>query len=299
MTRIISSTSSLAGVIDDVDIRRIRHPENQLRTSDYKVTELAISIRTKGLLQPIIVRMVRDHYEIVAGNRRYEACKSLGWRKLTCHVDELDDKEAFEISLVENIQRRTLNPVEEAKAFKAYVSEIGWGGVTELASKLGKSVSFVTKRIGLLRLPPEVLKSINESMISPSVAEELSFMKDNNIQSEFAKIIARRHLSLRTVRQMIESLNDNQVPLNTSPRNCDEIDEDALCQHPVKCLDKSIIALKIALNRIDAIINDSEDSSWFIAEILLQHRHMLHNQIDILLKERKKAQHKLTRSLLK
>jgi ParB family chromosome partitioning protein len=297
MSRIISGTSSFAGVIDDIDISKIRHPEHQLRTADYNVTELATSIRSRGLLQPIIVRMVRDHYEIVAGNRRYEACKRLGWRKLTCNIEELDDKEAFEVSLVENIQRRTLNPVEEAKAFKAYVSEFGWGGVTELASKLGKSPSFVAKRIALLRLPPQILESISESAISTSVAEELCFMKDNNKQSELAQIIAQRRLTLRTVRRIIESVSDDKRQKNISAFVRNKNDEYDLFQRTLRCLDKSIIVLKIALNRLDAIINGSEDNSWFTREILLQHRHMLHDQIDILLKEKKKAQHRFARLL--
>jgi ParB family transcriptional regulator, chromosome partitioning protein len=293
MSRVVSSTGSLLGVIDDIDITKIRHPKKQLRTSSYNVTELASSIKRNGLLQPIIVRMVRDHYEIVAGNRRYEACKSLGWRKVTCHIEELDDREAFEISLVENIQRRTLNPVEEAKAFKAYVSDLGWGGVTELASKLGKSVSFVTKRIGLLRLPPEVLESINESALSTSVAEELSSLKDNNKQTELAKIISERHLTLRRVRQLIEGIDDREER-NTLTLDCNIDNNVEAPGHQIrKSIDKSIIVLKIALNKIDAVINDSRDHSWLIQEILLHHRHILHDQIDILLKEKKKTEHRL------
>jgi ParB family chromosome partitioning protein len=303
MSRIISTTRSFAGVIDDIDIKKIKHPENQLRTGDYDVTELAASIKRRGLLQPIIVRMVGDHYEIVAGNRRYEACKRLKWRKITCHVEELDDKEAFEVSLVENIQRKTLNPVEEARAFKAYVSEFGWGGATELASKLGKSVSFVTKRIALLRLPSQMLESVSESTVSASVAEELCFVRDNSKQSELAQLIAQRHLTLRAVRQMIESINDDQrLKNNTSAlgrnKNDDDNEEEDLFQQTLRCFDKSIIVLKIALNRLDTIINGSEDSLWLTQEILLQHRHMLHNQIDILLKEKKKAQHRFARLVL-
>jgi ParB family chromosome partitioning protein len=303
MSRIISTTRSFAGVIDDIDIKKIKHPENQLRTGDYDVTELAASIKRRGLLQPIIVRMVGDHYEIVAGNRRYEACKRLKWRKITCHVEELDDKEAFEVSLVENIQRKTLNPVEEARAFKAYVSEFGWGGATELASKLGKSVSFVTKRIALLRLPSQMLESVSESTVSASVAEELCFVRDNSKQSELSQLIAQRHLTLRAVRQMIESINDDQrLKNNTSAlgrnKNDDDNEEEDLFQQTLRCFDKSIIVLKIALNRLDTIINGSEDSLWLTQEILLQHRHMLHNQIDILLKEKKKAQHRFARLVL-
>ena len=120
------------------------------------VEDLADSIKKIGLLQPIVVRTTEgsEGFEIVAGNRRYSACRQLGWRKITCHIVELDDKGAFEIALAENVQRQTLNPVEEGLAFRKYVNEFGWGGVSELAQKISESqlcmqtneVNRITKR---------------------------------------------------------------------------------------------------------------------------------------------------------
>jgi ParB family chromosome partitioning protein len=300
MSKVISSTRSLSGVIDDIDIGKIRHPKKQLRTGNYNAVELVASIRRNGLLQPIIVRMVTDHYyEIVAGNRRYKACKSLGWKKITCHVQDLDEKSAFEISLVENIQRKTLNPLEEAEAFKRYVIDFGWGGVSDLANRINKSVGFISKRLALLKLPREVLESINESTLSTSVAEELCFMKDSTKQSELAKIIAQRHLTLRRVREMIETIDDAEDRENTLVIDCDNNNNNQkdLGQQIQRSLDKSVIVLKVALNRLDAIINDSSDDLWLMQEILLQHRHILHEQIDILLKEKRKTERRLIRLL--
>ena len=74
-----------------------------------------------------------DSFEVVVGMRRYNACKCLGWKKSLCHIVELDDKEAFEFALTENIQRKTIDPLEEAHAFKAYVQDFGWGGISELS----------------------------------------------------------------------------------------------------------------------------------------------------------------------
>jgi ParB family chromosome partitioning protein len=119
-------------------MNKIRPPSNLVRgvsSDQLLIDELASSIRQNGLLQPIIVRMQDNSFEIVAGNRRYNACKRLGWRKILCHVVELEDREAFEFALTENIQRRTLDPLEEAKAFKVYVQDFGWGGVSALAAK--------------------------------------------------------------------------------------------------------------------------------------------------------------------
>jgi ParB family transcriptional regulator, chromosome partitioning protein len=111
ISRIGSSSALLLGVIEDISISRIRLSERCIRPPSVELGDLAISIRQKGLLQPILIRSKERGFEIIAGNRRYLACKSLGWRKVTCHVVELDDKQAFEVSMIENIQRKTLSPI--------------------------------------------------------------------------------------------------------------------------------------------------------------------------------------------
>jgi ParB family chromosome partitioning protein len=105
--------------------------------------ELAESIRQHGLLQPIVVRPMPQFYEVVAGNRRFAATKLLGLRKISCHLVDLSDREAYEIALVENLQHRTMNPMEEAIAFSQYVASHGWGGVTDLSKRIGRSQEFV------------------------------------------------------------------------------------------------------------------------------------------------------------
>src|SRR5207237_6558995 len=98
---------------------KLLHPSpNSLRKSLGDVSELTNSIREHGLLQPVLVRPHKNGFEIIAGNRRMSACKQLHWPKLPCYVTSLSDKEAFEASLIENIQRQTLEPLEEAEAFK-------------------------------------------------------------------------------------------------------------------------------------------------------------------------------------
>src|SRR5262245_21222213 len=107
--------------MDDIEINKITTSSLlQVRENLADISELATTINQKGLLQPLVVRTKADHYEIICGNRRYQACKKLGWKKITCHVLEIGDKEAYEISLIENIQRKTLSPIEEARGFKAY-----------------------------------------------------------------------------------------------------------------------------------------------------------------------------------
>ncbi len=274
-------------MIDDIPISKLRASRSQLRSSLQNVDELIDSIRHRGLLQPIVVRGSEDqYYQIIAGNRRYEACKRLCWRKITCNIVELDDKESFELALIENIQREKLNPVDEARAFKIYISDFGWGGVSELARKIGKSPSYVTKRIELLDLPQELIQSVVDSSVSPSVAQELFAIKDQAKQSELAHLIAQRHLSLRKVRELIDHANQNDYGCEIASHYQDREDR---IRRIERAFDKSITALKITLDRMSMIIGDIEDDNWAITQILLQHKNMINNQINILLKEKRKC----------
>ena len=166
MSRSFSSSPLILGLIEDIDVSSIKSSPYLYRNAMDDVSDLAESIQDKGVLQPILVRSRDSYYEIIAGHRRYKACKSLGWRKIICHVIELDDKEAFEVSLIENIQRKTLDPKEEALAFKDYVIKFGWGGISDLATKISKSTSYVQRRIKLLELPEDILDSLSNSLIS-------------------------------------------------------------------------------------------------------------------------------------
>jgi ParB family transcriptional regulator, chromosome partitioning protein len=268
------------GSIEDIDTSKIRQSKN-IRLKVFDTDELANSIKRKGLLQPILVRTMDGYFEVVAGNRRYCACKAIGWKKIPCHIIELDDKEAFEISLIENIQRKTLSALDEATAFKAYVSDFGWGGVSDLSSKICKSQSYVTKRIKLLNLPSDVLQSIMTSRLDTSMAEELFSLKDGSKQSELANLIADRRLSLRMTRKLLK--DQDNVSSDLLYRN-DCIDHIKMAE---RSFDKSITAIRIAMNRLSEII-DGVEHDWVIHEILMQHKNMLHTQIDLLLKEKKK-----------
>ncbi len=269
----------------DLNISELRPPLNQIREVE-NLNDLMRSILEKGLLQPIIVRMINNNinYEIVAGNRRYYACKKLGWKKISCQLVDITDMEAFEISIVENVQRKTLNPIDEAKAFKKYVYDNGWGSVSELATKLGKSVAYITKRIMLLDLPSEVTKAINENLLGPSIAEELFSIKKEDEKSKVAKLIMEKHMTINNVRIIVKEL---MMP------DMDSSDESEIVMNKVddniraRSFERTIISLKIAMNRIVSIIDDAEDD-WILYEMLMQHKRRLHEQIDILIKQRKK-----------
>ena len=157
-----SYSNQLAGPVEDITMSDIVPPVNSLRSCMNGTEQLAESIKKIGLLQPILVRINSlGSFEVVAGNRRFDACKKLGWRKISCHLVELDDKSAFEVSIIENIQRQTLNPVEEGLAFRKYVNKFGWGGISELAQKLSKSPGYVCRRMKLAELPKDVIEPVS------------------------------------------------------------------------------------------------------------------------------------------
>jgi ParB family chromosome partitioning protein len=287
LPKFYSASPIILGVIEDVEVGRIRPSSSSYyRLIQTEMDELICSIKEKGLLQPIVIRSKGKYYEIVAGNRRYKACTTLGWRKIVCHVVELTDKEAFEVSLIENMQRRNMDPIEEAHAFKKYVLTFGWGGISELAAKIGKSVSYVDKRIRLLELPNDILDSIFKFEINKSAAEELLSIRDNHRQSKLAQIIREKRLSSRQARELVKNMEDGSIydfdEKWTFQKKLVDID-----RKTQKSFDKSIVALRVAMNTLGTIMEYIEDN-WIVYEILMQHKNMLHTQIDLLIKEKRK-----------
>jgi ParB family chromosome partitioning protein len=275
------------GIIEDVEIYKIKSPEYLHRIPI--IDDLYDSIKEKGLLQPIIVRPVNNCFEIVAGNRRFESCKKLGWKKIICHIVELDDKEAFELSLIENIQRKDLDPIEEAQSFKTYIINFGWGGISELASKIGKSVSYVDKRLKLLELPPNVINSIALARLSPTAGEELLGIRDGNKQARLADLIQEKKISSRTIRKMVKGLREKNFGNEHTYHDFnDQISMADIDRDTQKIFDKSITILKIATQKIAQLISEVEEN-WILYEIMMQHKLVLDEQIDILIKQKRKS----------
>ena len=281
----------IQGVIDDIDINKINNlPSLSYRQLHKEIDylendELALSIKQKGLLQPVIVRPGQVDFEVIAGYRRLLACKKLGWKKIACHIVEVNDKEAFEISLIENIHRKVMSPIAEAQAFKAYVRDFGYGGVSELAAKIGKSPSYITRRIKLLNLDPTIIDSISNSGLSASIAEELCSINDKSKQTKMANVISEGKLSLRETRGILKNIEKG--PFDILKQQSLDTVEDRL-QKIQETLDKSIVVLKIALNRLGTIIGNTDDKNWIIKDLLMHHRSVINTQIDLLIKEKKK-----------
>jgi len=276
--------NQLNGSLEDIDIIDIDPSTHQLRASICNLDELVESISKIGLLQPIVVRANRsNNFEVVAGNRRLKACKTLGWSRIACHLVELDDKQAFEASIIENLQRNTLNPIEEGLAYRKYVREFGWGGLTELAEKLSKSTGYICKRIKLTELPNEIIDLISRSEISVAIGEELLPIGDKDTQSKLTEIIQERKLSSRVVRKLVKKIENKNVSEDELYHFTDSNDYDKMC----RVFDKIINSIRLLIKKLATIIETVEDK-WFFYDTLMQHKHILHEQIDILIKERRK-----------
>jgi ParB family chromosome partitioning protein len=278
MVTTLINGSRLFGEIEKIRIADIHLTSNNLRISNrLNIEKIANSIKQHGLLYPIVVRPKLHYFEIVAGYRRFLACKSLLWKEIPCHVINLDEMQTFEIALVENIRRKSFTPLEEANAFKMYVSDHGWGSIAELSKKIGKSPSSIVRRIALLDLPDDVLEDIKKLELSPSTAEELLPIKDPIKQSHLAKLIAKRHLTTIKARNLVknETLHDNK-------------NDNSRIRNQVQAFDKSIVVLKIALNKIATIMEEEKEKNIFIHELLLYQRNILNDQTDVLIKSKSK-----------
>ena len=181
--------------------------------------ELAVSIREHGVIQPIIVRSVANgKYEIIAGERRYKASALAGLTKIPAIIRNLDDKESSKVALLENLQRKNLNPIEEARTYQK-ILEIDQMTQEELAKTMGKSQSAVANKLRLLSLPDAIQNSLLKEQISERHARALINVPDTKKQKDLLKKIIDNKMSVRAVEEEIKKLypkdtkNGNDVPL--------------------------------------------------------------------------------------
>jgi ParB family chromosome partitioning protein len=175
------------------------------------IEELAESIRSKGVLLPLIVRRVSEGYVLVAGERRWRAAQKAGLRELPAMVREVTEKEAFEIALIENIQREDLNPVEEAEAYKRLIEEHGLTQ-EELAARVGKDRSTVANALRLLRLPDAIKQAIVAGQLSMGHARALLAIADEGDLRKAAARVMAENLSVRAAEALVQRLKSRRLP---------------------------------------------------------------------------------------
>jgi ParB family transcriptional regulator, chromosome partitioning protein len=271
-------------IVEHIEMKMVRPSQFSIRdkyNDHQEVESLISSIKEHGLLQPILIRPYQNSFEIVAGHRRFYACKSLRWRHMPCKIRELSDKQSFEIQITENIQRKSMSALEEAEAYRKYVQDLGWGGVTELSRKIGKSEEYVSHRIQLLKLPQDVKEKIMLNKLSISQALELTNLSHENM-IQFTDHIIENELTIRQIREVKSAFSKEKIAID------DLLNNDIISSKSAKTLKvakKTSLALKITLARLDSIIEEVQltfepAQSTDIISFLMELRLNIHSLID-------------------
>ena len=200
-----------------VPIDRIMPAKNQPRqeVDQKELGELAQSIKENGLIQPIIVRKAGENkYEVVAGERRYQAAKSLGLKELPTIVKEVDEKKSFIMAIIENLQRKDLNPIEEAEAYLCLIKEFGLTQ-EQVAVRVGKSRSSVANFLRLPNLPEEIKGSIMDGVISMGHARALLGIENTAQQRAVWRITVTKNLSVRQTEDLVKSFKAKRQKSNS------------------------------------------------------------------------------------
>ncbi|WAA12290.1 nucleoid occlusion protein [Fervidibacillus halotolerans] len=195
-------------VVTQIPISRIRPNRYQPRTvfDEEKINELAKTIHTHGIIQPIVVRNIDDNlYEIIAGERRFRAVKNLGWDTVPAIIRNMNDKEMASMALIENLQREELSPIEEAVAYQKL---LGIHGLTQeaLAQRLGKGQSTIANKLRLLKLPEKVQEALLNKEITERHARALIPLKDANKQQKVLNEIIEKNLNVKQTEKRVEVL---------------------------------------------------------------------------------------------
>ncbi len=169
------------------------------------IDELADSIKKHGLINPVIVKKNNDYYEIIAGERRWRACKKAGLKKIPVIVREYDDEETLKVSLIENVQREDLNVIEEAKAYERLQKEFGLTQ-DEIAGSVSKSRTAVTNTMRLLKLDSRVSDMIMDNLLTGGHGRALLVIEDPDLQYNTAMEIVKKNLSVREVERLVKTV---------------------------------------------------------------------------------------------
>ena len=205
--------------------------------------ELSESIKQYGVLQPLVVSDKKDYYEIIAGERRWRAAKLAGLKEVPVIVKELSKQETVEISLIENIQREDLNPIEEAMAFKRLLDEFHLKQ-DEVADRVSKSRTAVTNVMRMLKLESEVQQMLIDEMITAGHARALLGISDRELQIKIANKVFDEKLSVRETEKLVKSILE---PKKEKPMKKDTA-EDAIYESLEEKM-KGIMGTKVIINR--------------------------------------------------
>jgi ParB family chromosome partitioning protein len=197
--------------IREIEIDLIQPGQQQPRTffDEAKLEELAQSIRTTGIIQPLLVRPKGGLFELVAGERRWRAAQIAGLARVPAIIREIPDDRLLEFALVENIQRQELNPIEEANAYKRLIDSLGLTQ-DEVARRVGRDRTFITNYLRVLKLPTDIQVLLEEEKLSFGHARTLLAVQDPVTQRRFAQKIVKHNWSVRETEQRVKNLGERK-----------------------------------------------------------------------------------------
>lgn len=205
LSALFTQTTQLEIDLIELEIDQLEPAEAQPRKyfNEEKLNELALSIRSNGIIQPIVARRFGDRFQIIAGERRWRAAKIAGLQKIPCVIKDIPEANILEVSLIENIQRQELNPIEEAMAYKNLLERLD---VTqeEIAQRVGKDRSSITNALRLLKLPTEIQRLVEEDKLSMGHARALLAIESQEVQRTLAIEISDKNLSVRETERLIK-----------------------------------------------------------------------------------------------
>ena len=206
--------------------------------------ELADSIKQYGVLQPLLVRKRKDYYEIIAGERRWRAAKLAGLKEVPVVIRDMSEQEIMEISLIENIQRENLNPIEEAAAYKKLLEEFGLKQ-EEVAERVAKSRTAVTNSMRLLKLDERVQQMVIDGMLTTGHARALLAIEDPEVQFQTAVRVYNEKMSVRDVEKLVKNQD------RKAPEKKQEDPQQQAVFHDLEERMKLALGTKVSINRKD------------------------------------------------
>jgi len=211
-------TIDLGAEPSEVELDSIVPSPMQPRTrfDQASLESLAESIKTHGIVQPLLVRRRGNQYELIAGERRWRAAKLAGIAQVPVVVKDVPDESLLEIALIENIQRENLNPIEEAQAYKKLIETVGLTQES-LASRVGRDRSYITNYLRLLRLPDDLQQLVKESRLSTGHARTLLALPHTDLQRRIARQVIDGGLSVRATEQLVQKASEEKPPRRSAP----------------------------------------------------------------------------------
>ena len=240
--------------INDIQPNRFQ-PRKEV--SEEKFEDLVLSIKEKGVIQPILVRRYNHGYELIAGERRWNAAKKAGMEKVPVIITEASDNEALELSLIENIQREDLNSMDEAEAYERLRSEFNLTQ-EDIAKKVGKNRSTITNYLRLLKLPSEIREGLLKNIITMGHARAFLSLETPDKQRDAYNKVVKRGLSVRQTESLVrQKKSKTAAPVNTESH----LHLESVRNELVKRLDArvKIVSRKTGKGRIEIDFSSLED----------------------------------------